>query len=143
MSEYEIKRDLFLETLRQEGFQDAFEEVTLDSLVGFRSFQDMNNGRCMIAIMLDDSMYSTISIIFGSLDNVGKKEKILDLFNDLNQSYKSSKFYLNDNNEFVAQTGYTATSKEFNGELLLTSVLSLYRDIEDKEYAKVMRVLWS
>lgn len=143
MSEYKIKRDLFFNELRRMGFENTFEEVQLDNAVGFRAIQDMKNGRCVIGIVIDDSIFSTITITFASLDNVVKREKMLDLLNELNQSYKTTKFYINDENQISAQMSYISLSENFNAEVFMASVLNMYRDIEENEYAKVMRVMWS
>lgn len=143
MSENRIKANLFKQALNRVEFEDIFEEIDTGEATGFKAFQNIKNGRCMILVIVDDSVYSTASVTFGTLDNLARKERILDLFNDLNQSYKTMKFYINDNNELVAQIGYTGNSNNFDADTFLATVLNMFNDIENNVYAKVMRILWA
>lgn len=103
-----IKKRLFEETLN--GLNVNFFEVIEDEeLVIFKASQDMKNGRAMLYILLDDSIYSTSYIHFASLDDVGKKEKVLRLFNELNHNYKAVTFFINEENVLIAKTNGCVT----------------------------------
>lgn len=143
MSQLDFKVNLFKQTLKEVDLDNTFEEIDGDKIVAFQAFQTMKSGRCMILVILDESVYSTASITFGTLDNLGRKEKVMELFNDLNQDYKLTKFYINEKNELVGQIGYIADGDEFNVNLFLSIIIQMYKDIEDNIYSKVMRIIWA
>ena len=104
MNEALNKKKLFEEALRDAELEDIFEVIEFDDdTYGFRAVQNIKNGRALLLVILDDSLYATGSITFADLDDLGKKEKILRLFNELNAAYKNTKFYITEDNELVIE----------------------------------------
>lgn len=143
MKEFERKRDLFLKELEDSKINNTFEKVDINEAVGFRAIQNMSNGICSIVVVLDNSAYNLVGYTFGKIENLDKKENILNLLNGLNQEYKILKFYVDDDNKIVAQFAYTSIADDFNAKLLLKIIATSLRNIEDNEYPKIMKIMWS
>lgn len=143
MKEYEKKAQSFSVALQNSNMEGLFERIDADEAIGFRAIQNMNNGRCVILVVFDNSIYSTVTYTFSQLENVGKKEKMLSLLNDLNQNYKTLKFYIDDDNEISGQFMYMSSENKFDGELMLEVLMNSFQSISNTEYAKIMRILWS
>lgn len=137
-----VKVRLLDKSLEEGNLSNTFEKIQDDEVCGYRALQNMKNGTAILLIILDESVYTSASITFGNLDDLGKKEKILRLFNDLNGTYKSFRFRIDENNDLTAEFCYIAEPDNFNANLLLNILINLYKAIQDEEYAKVMRVLW-
>ena len=136
-----IKKRLFEETLN--GLDaDYFEVIEGEESFLFKSSQNMKNGRAMVYIILDNSIFSNGYIHFASLDDVGKKEKVLRLFNELNSDYKAVTFFINEENVLVAKTNYITTENNFDGKMYWDLVVHAFKTVEE-EYPKIMRVVWS
>ena len=104
--------------------------------------KNIKNGRASLNLFLDDSVYSTSYIHFALLDDVGKKEKVLRLFNELNNDYKAVTFFINEENVLVAKTNYITTENNFDGKMYWDLVVHAFKTVEE-EYPKIMRVVWS
>lgn len=143
MKEYEKKAQSFSAALQNNNMEGLFEKIDADEATGFRATQNMNNGRCVILVVFDNSIYSTVTYTFSQLENVGKKEKMLSLLNDLNQNYKTLKFFIDDDNEISGQFMYMSSDNKFDGELMLEVLMNSFQSISNTEYAKIMRIIWS
>mgnify|MGYP000138247094 CR=1 FL=1 len=144
MNEALNKKKLFEEALRDAELEDIFEVIEFDDdTYGFRAVQNIKNGRALLLVILDDSLYATGSITFADLDDLGKKEKILRLFNELNAAYKNTKFYITEDNELVCQMSYVALAESFRADLFLRAFINLFKTLAENDYPKVMRILWS
>lgn len=143
MNELQIKRDLVVGALRKLDMLKLFEEVSENDFVTFRAVQDLHQSRCVILLNIDESVYSNITIFFATLDNVAKKEKALQLINDLNITYKANKYFINDNNEIAMQIPYISTADKFDAELFAEMIFTAYRTIKENDYSKFMRIMWS
>jgi len=143
MSDALQKKVLFERALRDAKLSDLFEVIEVDDFYAFKTVQNIKNGRALLLVILDDSVYTTASITFAYLDDLGKKEKVLRLFNEMNHEYKNKKFYITEKNELVCQMVYTALSNDFNADIFLKAFISVFQSLEEDDYPKVMRVLWS
>jgi len=143
MGEALMKKELFQNALRGAGLEAAFEVVEEDNIYVFRAVQDIKNGRVLVLIILDDTLYATGSIIFGTLDDFTKKDKMLRLFNEMNSEYKHTRFYIGDDNELVCQMSYIASSDSFQADIFLKTFVAMFANLESQDYPRVMRVLWS
>lgn len=84
MKNLQVKKVLLEEALRKKSMENMFTIVEKDSLVLFRSFQDIYANNCLTAIILSESAYTMINIFFGKLTLEDKREEVLKLINDLN-----------------------------------------------------------
>lgn len=143
MNNYSNRANLFYKTLQDKEMEDSFEKIEKNDAIGYQIEQNMKNGRCLILVVFDESIFVQVLFSLCQLENVGKKEKMLSLLNDLSQEYKTLKFYLTDNYLVQAQFNYTAPDDNFDSELLYDIIVDSYKNIENSDYAKIMRVLWS
>lgn len=143
MREFEIKRDLFLQELKRTEFDEVFERIDSEGATIFRALQDIKNGRCVVLVVIDDSIYNTVTYTFAKLEDEDKKTEMLKLLNQLNQTYKALHFFIDDENQIVATFSYTSIAEGFNGDILLTMTVNLFKLIEKDEYSKIMKVMWS
>lgn len=143
MREFEIKRDLFLTELKRTEFDQVFERIDSEGATIFRALQEIKNGRCVVIVVIDDSVYNTVTYTFAHMDDDSKKADMLKLLNQLNQTYKALHFFIDDENQIVGTFSYTSVAEGFNGDILLTMVVNLFKLIENEEYAKIMKVIWS
>ncbi|HPU62614.1 MAG TPA: YbjN domain-containing protein [Mobilitalea sp.] len=143
MGEALSKKRLFEEALAEAELEGIFEVIELDDAYGFRAVQNIKNGRALLLVILDESIYATGSITFATLDDLSKKEKILRLFNELNAGYKNTKFFISDDNELICQMSYVALAEDFRADVFLRAFINLFKTLADNDYAKIMRVLWS
>lgn len=143
MNELQIKRNLVIKALKDLEMIDLFEEISDDDYISFRAEQDLHQSRCVILLNIDESIYSNITIFFATLDNVSRKERALDLINDLNIAYKANKYFINDSNEIAMQIPYIATAQNFDAKLFTDMIYHAYRTIKENDYSKFMRIMWS
>ncbi|HFL3673744.1 TPA: hypothetical protein ACG3QH_001928 [Clostridioides difficile] len=86
-------------------------------------------------------MYSTVTMYFATLEDVSRKEKILCLINDLNQKYKNSKYFINDDNEIGVEGAYIADSSSFNAELFINVSEIMFQDLIEETYNEFMKIV--
>lgn len=143
MKELERKAGLFKRALDNADMGSAFERLDTDNAICYRAFQNMSNGNCVILIFFDQSVFNVVSFSFAKMENIGRKEKVLALLNDLNGGYKDLKFYIDEENRIVCQFSYTSLMESFDGEMLLTMIVNSFKEIEENCYPKIMRVIWA
>lgn len=141
--EIEHKSNRFLNALREVNLHNIFEVIKGEEGHVFRAVQDMSNGRCAIFVFIDDSPYTTIEYAFAKLENVGRKEKVLNLLNDINMNYKALTFFVSDDNNISSRLCYIADNDKFDPSLLVMIMHQTFLNIQDAEYSKIMRVIWS
>lgn len=143
MNAYLERAKLIEKGLLDADLSKSFERIDLENSVGFISDQNMSSGRCRVLIITDESIFTTVVYEFATLDNIRKKESILDYCNELNHTYKDMKFYLDESNKLVGQFAYLANPEHFDEELLIALLFNRFQMISDEIYSKVMRILWS
>ena len=88
MADLEVKKILIEESLRKNQMSQVFDVVANDKMVFFRSLQEYQKNKLLLGIILDESAYTTITIFFGKLVDESKKDDIIKLVNELNDSLK-------------------------------------------------------
>lgn len=141
MNELQVKKVLLEEALRKKAMENMFTVVEKNNLVLFRSFQDIHKNRCLTAIILSESAYTTINIFFGRLNKEEKRNEVLDLINKLNTTYSANKFVLSQSNELILQVSYIGLSKDFDGEIVIDLLRELLFILIKKEYIKFQEIL--
>lgn len=110
-------------------------------MVFFRSLQQHKNNKLLLGIILDESAYATITIFFGKVNDESKKDIIVKLINELNGLHNVEKFVLNRNDELLVQIPYVALSQDFNGDIALDLLRTLYHMLTNSAYDKFEDIL--
>lgn len=141
MDNLEVKKILVEEALRKNNMSQVFDVVANEKMVFFRSIQEHKNNKLLLGIILDESAYATITIFFGKVNDESKKDIIVKLVNELNGIHNVEKFVLNRNNELLVQVPYVALSQDFNGEIALDLLRTLYSMLINNAYDKFEDIL--
>ena len=141
MKNLQAKKTLLEEALRKKSMEDMFTVVEEDNLVLFRTFQDIYANNCLSAIMISESAYTMINIFFGKLGMEEKRSEVLELINDLNRTYSVNKFVLSENDELIFQVPYISLLEDFNGDIALVLLKTLYHMLTNNAYDKFEDIL--
>ena len=141
MADLEIKKILIEESLRKSQMSQIFDVVSNDKMVFFRSLQQYKNNKLLLGIILDESAYTAITIFFGKVIDESKKDIIIKLINELNGLHNVEKFVLNRNDELLVQVPYVALSQDFNGDIALDLLKTLYHMLTNNAYDKFEDIL--
>ena len=141
MDNLEVKKILIEESLRKSQMSQIFDVVSNDKMVFFRSLQQYKNNKLLLGIILDESAYTTITIFFGKVIDESKKDIIIKLINELNGLHNVEKFVLNRNDELLVQVPYVALSQDFNGDIALDLLKTLYHMLTNNAYYKFEDIL--
>ena len=141
MDNLEVKKILIEESLRKSQMSQIFDVVSNDKMVFFRSLQQYKNNKLLLGIILDESAYTTITIFFGKVIDEPKKDIIIKLINELNGLHNVEKFVLNRNDELLVQVPYVALSQDFNGDIALDLLKTLYHMLTNYAYDKFEDIL--
>lgn len=139
---YIKKRDLLEGAFEKLGFINTFEKIQEDDTIIYAATQDLYQSQCNVYLDIDDSIFSSVTIFFATIENMSKKEKILKLINDLNVNYRSSKYFLNDD-AIAVQITYIAESKYFDAVRFMELIHIAYQTLKEKDYPKFMKIIWS
>lgn len=137
------KKQQVMQRLRELELDKIF-EVTHEETdaVLIQAEQNMGNGRCVISLQLDNRAFNCIYYSIGKLNNLSRKDAMLELFNGFNDDNVLLKFYLDKNNNIMAQVTYIATGDNFNATEYVNLIGPAFGNIENSYYGKIMRVLW-
>lgn len=141
MDNLEVKKILIEESLRKSQMSQIFDVVSNDKMVFFRSLQQYKNNKLLLGIILDESAYTAITIFFGKVIDESKKDIIIKLINELNGLHNVEKFVLNRNDELLVQLPYVALSQDFNGDIALDLLKTLYHMLTNNAYDKFEDIL--
>ncbi|RID89036.1 hypothetical protein D1953_00210 [Peribacillus asahii] len=106
----------------------------------FRVEQSLENGGDItLLIAFNDMFVEAFATNYIKVDNPLRKERILELINDLNTEFRFVKFYL-------AENSINVQSTNFNGEVFspvdaFECLIAVLR-AADEAYPKFMRALW-
>lgn len=141
MADLEIKKILIEESLRKNQMSQIFDVVKNEKMVFFRSLQQYKNNKFLLGIILDESAYTTITIFFGKVADESKKDIIIKLINELNGIHNVEKFVLNRNDELLVQIPYVSLSQDFNGDVAIDLLRTLYHMLVHNAYDKFEEIL--
>ena len=141
MDNLEVKKILIEESLRKSQMSQIFDVVSNYKMVFFRSLQQNKNNKLLLGIILDESAYTAITIFFGKVIDESKKDIIIKLINELNGLHNVEKFVLNRNDELLVQVPYVALSQDFNGDIALDLLKTLYHMLTNNAYDKFEDIL--
>ncbi|WP_455543456.1 hypothetical protein [Intestinibacter sp.] len=141
MADLEIKKILIEESLRKNQMSQIFDVVANEKMVFFRSLQEYKNNKFLLGIILDESAYTTVTIFFGKVVDESKKDIIIKLISELNGIHNVEKFVLNKNNELLVQIPYVSLSQDFNGDVAIDLLRTLYHMLVHDAYDKFEDIL--
>ncbi|HBG5344189.1 TPA: hypothetical protein KQG29_001553 [Clostridioides difficile] len=143
MNELQIKKDLVIKTLEDFKMIDLFEIDNIENgnTTVFKSIQNLEQSQGIIFLAINETVYSTATIYFATLKDVAKKEKILNLMNDLNIEYKGSKYFINNGNEIGVQIEYIADARSFNAELFINVFKTKINRLLESHYSEFMKII--
>ncbi|EIS9475090.1 hypothetical protein [Clostridioides difficile] len=143
MNELQTKKDLIIETLKDFNLIDSFkiDELKSSRTIAFKAVHNLEKSKGIVFLIINETVYSTASIYFATLENVSKKENVLDLINNLNLEYKDFKYFINRENEIGVQISYIADSKSFNAELFINIFQAMYQTLVDETYSKFIEII--
>lgn len=141
MADLEVKKILIEESLRKNQMSKVFDVVSNDKMVFFRSLQEYKKNKLLLGIILDDSAYTTVTVFFGKLADESKKDDVIKLINELNGIHNVEKFVLNKNNELLVQLPYISLSEDFNGDVAIDLLRTLYGMLINNAYSKFEELL--
>ena len=137
------KKNKTLKALKDYELDRVFQITNeTEEFILFQSEQNGANGKYIISLQLDDRPFNGIYYYIAKLNNLGKKENMLELLNSFNEENLLLKFFLNEDNVIMAQAMYIATDDNFNAHEYISLVSPAFRTIEDNFYSKIMRVIW-
>lgn len=141
---YITKKDQVLVALDDFGLGEVFSIRDENSEgVLIQCEQNMGNGKCIISLQIENRVFNGIYYYLGKLNNIGKKDKMLELLNSFNEENLMLKFYLDEDSSIMGQVMYIASDDTFNANEYVSMIGSAYRTIEDNFYGKIMRVMWA
>lgn len=140
----QTKKTRLFQALKEAGVDRVFNTVNdnHESLV-LQASQTMKNSRCIISIDLDERIFNSIYYFLGNLDNAGKKQKMLDLMNELNEESLMVKYYLDEDDAIMARVTYMTLNEAFDGRTFLEIMMAAFKSIEDNHYNRIMRLIWA
>ncbi|MDM9944091.1 hypothetical protein [Clostridioides difficile] len=143
MNNLQIKKSLIIKALEDFKILDSFEIDELESgkTIIFKNVHSLEKSQCIVFLSINETVYSTVTMYFATLEDVSRKEKILCLINDLNQKYKNSKYFINDDNEIGVEVAYIADSSSFNAELFINVSEIMFQDLIEETYNEFMKIV--
>lgn len=124
-----------------------YEKIDLDdNNVGFKFYQSIENGPRLLlgAVFTDEEDIVDLKIFnITTITNPLKKETYLSLINDLNESYRYTKFVID--NDAVVTSTYSMPLPNFQYDYSQTIINSLVMmfDTVKESFPKFMRIQWS
>lgn len=120
---------------------DEINEDKLNTVV-FRSNININGQQLSTLVILDDSIYGMVRILVAPrvLSEVNETE-IRIAINELNKTYKSFKYYLDNEDNLVLDCCILLTDIEHEGDLIYTMFDVIIKHL-DNEYKNLMKLIW-
>lgn len=143
MNELQTKKDLVIETLKNFNIMDSFEIDKLEDCktIIFKNVHSLEKSQGIIFLSINETVYSTATIYFATLEDVSRKEKVLSLINNLNLMYKGNKYFIDKENEIGVQIDYIADARSFNSELFIKVFQTTYQTLIDDNYSKFIKII--
>ena len=121
------------------------EEVDKDELntVVFRSHIAIEGQQLPTIIILDDSIYGIVRILIApSVLQTDNSNRLFKEINKVNKQYKAFKYYIDDSDNLCLDSCILCEDGKLSGDLVYTLLNVIIKHLE-KEYKKIMRILWA
>ncbi len=120
---------------------DEIKGDTLNSVV-FRSNIEINGQQLPTIVVLDSSIYGMIRVLVApKVLNDKNETELLKEVNILNKTYKSFKYYFDDDGSLVVDCCVLLKDGTVDGDLLYTMFEVIIRNL-NSEYKKLMQLIW-
>ncbi len=111
----------------------------------FRIPQKLKSGSLVeVVVIFSNDSLKIVVLKIASVVNDEKRSKILELFNEVNFTYKYFKIYLDKDNDVVFEGDLVTDliDGDFQPDILLTYIGVALQEINEI-YPKIMKILWS
>lgn len=122
----------------------TIEEIKDDQLnsVVFRSNIEVNGQQLPTIVILDSSIYGMIRVlVMSKVLNDENETELLNEVNNLNKSYKSFKYYFDNDGSLIADCCVLLKDGTVDGDLFYTVFEVIIRNL-NSEYKKIMQLIW-
>ncbi len=120
---------------------DEIKDDKLNSVV-FRSNIEINGQQLPTIVVLDSSIYGMIRVLVApKVLNDKNETELLKAVNTLNKTYKSFKYYLDDDGSLVVDCCVLLKDGTADGDLFYTMFEVIIRNL-NSEYKKLMQLIW-
>ena len=126
----------------QDFTMDIPENDTLHTVI-FRSNLTINGTNIPTIFILDDSIYSMIRVFIApNALNDKNAERLSQLINDYNLTYKSFKYFTDNDGSLILDTCLILPTDEVNGEVVYALYRHIIQNLEEA-YKNIMKVIWA
>lgn len=120
---------------------DEINEDKLNTVV-FRSNLNINGQQLPTIVILDDSIYGIVRILVAPKVLSEKNEIEMRIaINELNKTYKSFKYYFDNEDNLVLDCCILLMDNEYEGDLIYTMFDVIIKHLNDK-YKNLMQLIW-
>ncbi len=120
---------------------DEIKDDQLNSVI-FRSNIEINGQQLPTIVVLDSSIYGMIRVLVApKVLNDKNETELLKEVNILNKSYKSFKYYFDNDGSLIVDCCVLLKDGIVDGDLLYTMFEVIIRNLND-EYKKLMQLIW-
>lgn len=132
----------FLQEKKIECFQvDEIKDDNLDTVI-FRSSLNINGQQLPTLVILDNSIYGMIRILVAPKSlNKDNESELRIAINELNRTYKSFKYYFDNEDNLVLDCCVLQGDLEQEGSLIYTMFDVILKHLEN-EYKNIMQLIW-
>ena len=136
---YQLQQVQVIKALEERGLDNIFtiSRETSKSVL-FQAKQTLKNGDCIISLSLNGGNLAPIYYCIGRLDNLHKKNDLLNLINAFNEENLVLNFFLHEDNTIMARITYISNEKNFNAYDYISLIEVGFKSIEDNYYDKIM-----
>ncbi len=118
------------------------EEIQYRTVV-YRGTLDAVGTQFQVIVVLDDSIYGLLRIVLTpSAIDEASEVPVLRYLNELNHTFKSFKYYLDQDNRIYLDVSLPSTAEEFNPELVVYMTVEVVLPHLKEYYPKLMQVAW-
>lgn len=132
----------FLEEKNINSFQvNEFENNEFNTVV-FRSNLDIKGQKLPVLVILDDSIYGMIRVFVAAKAlNKDNETELRIGINELNKTYKSFKYYFDNEDNLILDCGILLNEIEKEGNLIYTMFDVIIKHLNN-EYKNLMQLIW-
>ncbi len=133
----------FLKEKKIEAFKE--EEIKEDELntAVFRSSIDVDGNRLPVIVILDSSIYGMVRVLVAPKAVKEENEQaVLQLVNKYNKTYKSLKYYVDDEKSLVMDTCILFKEGEADGDIIYAMIDLIIQQLGEA-YKEIMKSIWN
>ena len=118
------------------------EEIQYRTVV-YRGTLDAVGTQFQVVVVLDDSIYGLLRVVLTpSMIEEGSRDRVVAFVNEMNYTFKSFKYYLDQDNRIYLDISLPSTAEEFNPELIVYMTIEVVLPHLKEYYPKLMQEAW-